>query len=202
MDAQSRRAAQDLLRENISLDFVNPVVAAGERDYFFASYERLLDWGIAAGTLHEREAAALLTAAKKTETATGEAIRYAKSIRAALEGALRAVATGRSAEAHLPALNDAMTAAAGHRRLAERLTNIVWDWPFDGDFRKPLWPVIPAAIDLLMSGGMAHLRECPGCGWLFLDSSRNHSRKWCRMSDCGNVAKVRSHRRRGRSKVK
>ncbi|MGW5559426.1 CGNR zinc finger domain-containing protein [Micromonospora sp. NPDC003944] len=40
-----------------------------------------------------------------------------------------------------------------------------------------------------------------GCGWLFLDSTRNHSRRWCDPLDCGNRARVRAyvqrHRRAG-----
>ena len=45
---------------------------------------------------------------------------------------------------------------------------------------------------------LAHLRQCCGdnCGWLFLDSSKNHSRRWCDMRDCGNRAKVRRHRQK------
>jgi predicted RNA-binding Zn ribbon-like protein len=39
------------------------------------------------------------------------------------------------------------------------------------------------------------VRECSGdtCGWLFVDTSRNHSRRWCDMEDCGNRAKARRH---------
>ncbi|HEV2391667.1 MAG TPA: CGNR zinc finger domain-containing protein [Verrucomicrobiae bacterium] len=40
------------------------------------------------------------------------------------------------------------------------------------------------------------MRLCQGdtCGWLFVDSSKNHSRRWCDMRDCGNRAKARRHR--------
>jgi hypothetical protein len=61
-----------------------------------------------------------------------------------------------------------------------------------------------AAVDLLCSTDLTHLRACPpqdgGCGWLFLDHSRNTSRRWCTMSDCGARAKARrlTQRRRAR----
>jgi predicted RNA-binding Zn ribbon-like protein len=52
-----------------------------------------------------------------------------------------------------------------------------------------------AALDLLLSADLGRLRRCPpdagGCGWLFLDRSRNGSRKWCRMADCGTQVKAR-----------
>jgi predicted RNA-binding Zn ribbon-like protein len=52
-----------------------------------------------------------------------------------------------------------------------------------------------AALNLLQSADMQRLRRCPvesgGCGWVFLDSSRNGSRRWCRMADCGTAVKSR-----------
>ncbi|MEV4087683.1 CGNR zinc finger domain-containing protein [Nonomuraea fuscirosea] len=52
-----------------------------------------------------------------------------------------------------------------------------------------------AALDVLRTADLTRVRRCPthegGCGWLFLDQSRNGSRRWCRMADCGNTAKAR-----------
>ena len=52
-----------------------------------------------------------------------------------------------------------------------------------------------AALDLLLTADLTRVRRCPvaegGCGWLFLDQSRNGSRRWCRMADCGTTAKAR-----------
>jgi predicted RNA-binding Zn ribbon-like protein len=50
-------------------------------------------------------------------------------------------------------------------------------------------------VDVLRMADLARLRRCPpaagGCGWVFLDHSRNGSRRWCRMADCGTTAKAR-----------
>jgi predicted RNA-binding Zn ribbon-like protein len=61
-----------------------------------------------------------------------------------------------------------------------------------------LGPVAQSAVDLLTSDATRRVRMCPGesCGWLFEDSSRNHTRHWCDMKMCGNVAKVRRFRER------
>jgi len=48
---------------------------------------------------------------------------------------------------------------------------------------------------VLQTADLSRVRRCPpsegGCGWLFLDQSRNGSRRWCRMADCGTAAKSR-----------
>jgi hypothetical protein len=60
-----------------------------------------------------------------------------------------------------------------------------------------------AAVDLVRTADLTQLRACPlpegGCGWLFLDLSRNRSRRWCAMEDCGTQAKSRRLTDRRRS---
>lgn len=55
--------------------------------------------------------------------------------------------------------------------------------------------IAEAALDVLQTADLTRVRRCPlsegGCGWLFLDQSRNGSRRWCRMADCGTAAKAR-----------
>lgn len=55
--------------------------------------------------------------------------------------------------------------------------------------------VADAALDLLRTADFTRLGRCPpdsgGCGWIFLDHSRNSSRRWCRMADCGTEVKAR-----------
>ena len=64
---------------------------------------------------------------------------------------------------------------------------------------KPLrifWPIAHSAVDLLTSEDIDRVGQCGddrGCGWLFFDTNRNHSRRWCRMEDCGNRAKAHRH---------
>jgi predicted RNA-binding Zn ribbon-like protein len=74
-----------------------------------------------------------------------------------------------------------------------------WLWTdVDEHLTSILWPVARAATTLLTSPDLARVRECAGdpCGWLFLDVSKNGSRRWCDMADCGNRAKARRYRAR------
>ena len=68
------------------------------------------------------------------------------------------------------------------------------------DLAQPLWPVVRSAADLLTGSSLERVKRCPGegCGWLFLDTSRNGSRRWCDMSSCGNRARVRAFAARQR----
>jgi predicted RNA-binding Zn ribbon-like protein len=68
-------------------------------------------------------------------------------------------------------------------------------WHMTGNKAKLDWilnPVIRSAADLLISEEFSRIKKCadPTCGWLFLDISRNRSRRWCDMRDCGNRAKA------------
>jgi predicted RNA-binding Zn ribbon-like protein len=64
---------------------------------------------------------------------------------------------------------------------------------------RPLWPIAVAAVDLLRSDKLGRVKRCANCNWLFLDRSRNASRRWCSMDECGVHTKMRRYRaaRRG-----
>jgi len=77
-----------------------------------------------------------------------------------------------------------------------------WDWRAVGnpELARAYWPVVRAAAELLTSPALLErLGQCadPHCGWLFFDTSKNHSRKWCDINDCGNRAKQRRYRGKG-----
>lgn len=61
-----------------------------------------------------------------------------------------------------------------------------------------LAPVAWSAANLLASEKIVHLKQCgdKDCGWLFLDTTKNHKRRWCEMSGCGCRAKARTYYRR------
>jgi predicted RNA-binding Zn ribbon-like protein len=65
--------------------------------------------------------------------------------------------------------------------------------PMTSSLSAMLRPIARAAADLLTSSDLALVRTCasPTCQWFFLDTSKNHHRRWCSMKQCGNRAKVR-----------
>jgi predicted RNA-binding Zn ribbon-like protein len=64
---------------------------------------------------------------------------------------------------------------------------------FETELMLPVWAMAQSAAGLLTSAAMEHVRACssPTCRWLFLDTSKNHSRRWCDMKLCGNRMKAR-----------
>jgi predicted RNA-binding Zn ribbon-like protein len=73
-------------------------------------------------------------------------------------------------------------------------------WKLDEAFDALLWPIIHSAGDLLQSDELSQVKECPGCGWLFLDTSKNQSRRWCSMNTCGARDKMRRYHKKRRAK--
>jgi predicted RNA-binding Zn ribbon-like protein len=71
-----------------------------------------------------------------------------------------------------------------------------FDLTWDGDI---VGPVAAAAVDLLRSDQLDRLQVCEACPWLFLDLSRNRSRRWCSMNVCGGTLKMRRYRARKRA---
>lgn len=61
------------------------------------------------------------------------------------------------------------------------------------DLESPLWTVAESAYSLLTSQSIRRLKRCAGCPWLFIDQSKNGSRRWCSMEVCGTDQKIRRY---------
>jgi predicted RNA-binding Zn ribbon-like protein len=62
-------------------------------------------------------------------------------------------------------------------------------------------PIAQSASDLLCHGCLALVKRCadPACGAFFYDTSKNHTRRWCSTTGCGNRMRVAAHYRRSRA---
>ena len=105
------------------------------------------------------------------------------------------------APADLALLNRALAVALSHREITARGGRFVFGWRECDDLDQPLWSIAVAAADLLASEHRCPVRMCGlsednECTWIFLDETKNKSRRWCSMRDCGNRAKARRHYRR------
>jgi predicted RNA-binding Zn ribbon-like protein len=100
-------------------------------------------------------------------------------------------------EADLAFLNSVVREALAHLQLTPLEDGFRWDWSPEIDGANLiLWPVARAAAELLTSDKASRVRVCEddrGCGYLFIDQTKNHSRRWCSMESCGNRAKARRH---------
>lgn len=192
-------AAFALRGGHLALDFANTVGwhAREEQDEYLTSYVRVLDWARQTGVLTPAQGDRLLVATNAHPAMANNALLATVAVREAIYHLFSALAAGRSLpDDALATLNATLIAALVHLRLAVSATGPTWTWADDGEaFDRPLWPVVRAASELLTSPDRARVRECAGtgCGWLFLDTSRNGTRRWCDTRDCGNRERVRRH---------
>jgi predicted RNA-binding Zn ribbon-like protein len=183
----------------LCLDFAN---TCGDRprcsEEYLGTAEDLLRWGTQAGLVAGDEADCFLRTA-----GGGEILEKALAFREAVYAVCAALASGRApVRRHLAVINSMLRAALPNLELGVRGGGCCWRWSDASTVAdRILWPVARSAADLLTGDEVALLRECAGegCSWLFLDRSRNHRRKWCSMSSCGNRAKARRHYARTRS---
>ena len=194
----------DLAAGALCLDFVNTWGdrARPESDRL-RSYGDLLAFAAQAGLSATRETAEARRRAARRPSDAGAALASARELRDTLYGLFSARAAGRPApRSDLARLNSTLGEALAELRVAPGKAGYRWAWEAPADpCAATLRPIARSAAELLVSPDLARVREChgAGCTWLFLDSSRNRSRRWCSMEGCGNRAKARRHYRRLRS---
>lgn len=131
-----------------------------------------------------------------------------KELREAAAGVLYATLDGsRPANAHIKTLERLFKEARANQKLQWKESQLIWGWAetesgTDADLELPLWLLSLSASELMTSDGqttsneLLRLRACekPDCRWLFLDTSKNHTRRWCDMKICGNRMKAQRFR--------
>jgi len=188
-----------LIGGSLCLDFTNTVDCrnSDHQGEILSTYPNLVIWSQHAKILTEDEAQALLRAATLHVTDAKIVLERAITMREALYRICSGIANRRPpAATDIEVLNAELSAAMAKMRLKPAAAANSWTYTFEGrELDRMLWPVIRSTAELLTSDKLDRICECQGdnCGWLFLDMSRNRSRRWCDMKDCGNRAKARRH---------
>ena len=209
---QSPAAHMKLVAGQLCLDFVNTV--DGRSGYSarknsanvlgdkLSSYSDLVEWSRHAGIVTALESRRLIEEGKRNATEAGKVFERAVALREALYRIFKARltnATPRSVD--LDIVNDELQQARSHERLTRTGDGFTWEWvgPVTA-LDRMLWSIAHSGAEYLTAGDLSRLRECGSeqCGWLFEDVSKNRSRQWCHMQDCGNLEKVRRFRDRQR----
>jgi predicted RNA-binding Zn ribbon-like protein len=188
----------------LALDFANSASGRGtaSAQEHIHSLDDLVAWGTHAGCLGPATAtrSALATAANPLAT---ELLRRALRLREAIFAIGSAIAHGRE-----PATNDldiarlAVRDAMASGALKPRYGGYGLDFGDAPPAAAVIGPVALSALDMLETADFTRIKQCPGmtpdndCQWLFLDVSKNNSRRWCDMATCGN--RTKSHRHRAR----
>ena len=205
----SSAAEMRLVGGRLCLDFVNTVDGRHDsvvlRDKL-ENYSDLVAWSQHSGIITAAEAAHLIQESKRKPAGARAVFHRALALREALHRILKAAMLERAPQSvDLETLNDELLKARNHERLISADQGFIWEWTgSETALDRMLWSIAHSGAEFLSTGDLSRLRECGGeeCGWLFEDTSRNRSRQWCHMQDCGNLAKVRRFRTRLRSSAK
>jgi predicted RNA-binding Zn ribbon-like protein len=188
-----------LVGGHVALDLVNTVEPRirniDGRDHL-TSPATLLTWARRTSLLDGAEAKGIAATWQRDAAAASQDLTAARELREDLYPVLRALLESGSPNLALITARWAIAAPRAELRMTSE------------GARMQAAPFIPdrlafAAVDLLTELDITRLKACPvdegGCGWLFLDHSRNNSRRWCVMADCGNQAKSRKLTQRRRA---
>ena len=194
----SRAAVLPLIGGPLCLNFTNTAHGRGTSAHTdnLVDYGALIAWSKHAHAIEPSEADRLLATAERHPRA-GEAVRRrAVELRERLHRCF--VALGRDARPDprdLAGINETLACALPHARVAPDDGGFTWAWDEEPALDRMLWQVVRSAADLLTAPELARVKQCAGqgCGWLFLDTSKNGSRRWCEMEVCGSRAKARAY---------
>jgi len=186
----------------VCLDFVNTLDDrfTDHHKELLTTYRDLARFAEDADVLSHQQADHL--SARSQNSHGQRALKSAIQMREAMSEVFYALAREKPVpKSALADLNRYVQEAAQHARLVPAAGHFEWQFdPAQDDLASPLWPIARSAAELLASDQLQYVRACasPTCEWLFLDESKNHGRRWCDMTKCGNRAKVQNFYNRQR----
>jgi predicted RNA-binding Zn ribbon-like protein len=194
----------DFCGGDLAVDFTNTIGSrGGATEEHFNVYGDVVSWAEARGVVGRSQAQRLRAEAERHPRVAEDAVKTLVELRESLYRLIVAAVHGRPVPPRdLAALNAHVAAVYDHARLAAGANGFMLR--FDAPAHSALvdaiaTPVVRAAVDLLTTDALKRVRLCAdhSCAWLFVDSTRSGTRRWCDMKVCGNRNKVRRFRRRG-----
>jgi predicted RNA-binding Zn ribbon-like protein len=190
-------AFSSLLGDWRCLDFANTIDnrTGGDRVDKLTNFADVVRWFWHAWLLTDAERDHLLAAGQTRPDEASAVFTRAIELREAIYRAFVAIAAGGNpAPIDLATIQQAHLTALSQAHLTRADGCFDWTWDRSPRLDQLLWPVATSAVELLTSDRLNRVKQCPGCddcGWLFLDVSKNATRRWCSMDDCGSRAKMR-----------
>lgn len=185
-----------LIAGNSALDFVNTLdwrFRESGPEELISSYDDLVGFTEQSKLMTVKQAKQL-----KRRTSAYAGVRIldeARELREALANLIYSGLDGLNVPgARLKTVEKFFQTARAETRLVREGARLRWDWAgAEVKAEFPLWALTRAASRLMLSENVARIRACdnPECRWLFLDTSKNHTRRWCDMKICGNRMKAR-----------
>lgn len=185
----------------LCLDFVNTVDwrnSKTRKKEMLHDFSALISWSKQNGILEDKTAQILFKKALKQPNKAKQVYEKTIELRELLYRIFSSMVTTGQAPSHdLSIFNKYLADSMGKSCcLIPSANGFAWSFCSETDSMDLfLDPIIKSAADLLVSPHLKRVKQCAddACGWLFMDKSRNSSRRWCSMKDCGNRAKAHRH---------
>jgi predicted RNA-binding Zn ribbon-like protein len=195
METRSIRTLK-LIAGWLCLDFANTsgMHASEQTTEFLRSYFDLVEWGNYAGIITGDEKRMLLRKAQEIPNEAARVLQHAIELRENIFNIFSSIARNTTPPIKETAkFNKKLSQMMKHSKLEFSKPGVAWEIKrSEGSLDGMLNSVIQSAFLLLTSKELGRIKICAderGCGWLFFDHSKNRSRRWCDMTDCGNLAK-------------
>ena len=180
----------------LCLDFINTVGNRKTETYieYLASYDDLLHWCERVEMLTRKQIMALRSLATKEALKAGKSwIKVLEARETLYNLILSLVKQEPPAKINVAAYNKLLSHSLKNLQLNfSHSQKPKMEWRAKNDLELPLYPIIKSVYDLLTSNLIHKVKECFACGWLYLDRSKNNSRRWCNMQTCGSLNKSRN----------
>jgi len=194
-----------LLGGRLCLDFVNTLDWRGtdSPQEFLKTFDDLVSWSRHVGICSQREIRKLYKMAEQSDADAIKALNRTLKLRETIYRLFAAgIVNRKPLKEDLVIFNKNLSRSMKDSRIIPTADGYAWD--ITGNQTKLDWilsPIIRSAAETLVSDERKKVKACAdsACGWLFIDVSRNRSRRWCDMQDCGNRAKAsRFYRKKAR----
>jgi predicted RNA-binding Zn ribbon-like protein len=201
---ESKRTLEtlEMVGSALCFDFTNTINSRRmpEHDYLL-TYSDLVDWAEKVDILSFQQAKALKQRETQDVKKAVKALEYGRTVREIIYLAFSAIANESKPRGEaLRAFSRLYQEAIANSHFVRNEGHYEIEWKTDETFDALLWPIVSSAEKILVSRELSQVKECPSCGWLFLDNSKNQSRRWCSMNTCGARDKMRRYHRRLKDK--
>ena len=201
MPSQSESKPFELVAGHAALDLVNTLdwrFRSSGAEELLAGYDDLLRFAAQSEILTAKQIRQIVRAG--SDAAAADALVAVRELREASAEIFYAAVDSRTPSgSQIKIVERYFKQARERQRLTWSGSHLAWEWPAsECGPDLPLWILSISTGRLLLSDEMRLLRACdkPDCRWLFLDTSKNHTRRWCDMKICGNRMKARRFKAR------
>jgi len=179
---------------DLSLDFVNTVHDRHEeplRDLLL-NYLDLVIWVYSANAINDSQKEKLLQKGLENQIKANQVYKDSLQLREAFyDFILNLINQDETSSANIQLINQRVSRVFSNLELTQLEGRFVLDWKAESfGLESVLWPITRAFADLVTSEDISRIKKCPNCGYLFVDNSKNKSRRWCSMEICGNRVKA------------